>query len=49
MGRVSRNPYLLKLVVEHYELVVFADGRAIVHGTDDVGTAQAVFGMYVGN
>jgi molybdopterin-synthase adenylyltransferase len=49
VGRVTRNQFLVKLVVDAYELVIFADGRAIVHGTEDIGKAQAVYAMYVGN
>lgn len=49
VGQVSRNQFLLRLVVEGYELTVFADGRAIVGGTDDVATARTVYAKYVGN
>jgi adenylyltransferase/sulfurtransferase len=49
VGRVTVNPFLLRLEVEGYELTVFPDGRAIVAGTDDVATARTVFAKYVGN
>ena len=38
VGRVSRNRYLLRLAVEGYQLTLFPDGRAIISGTDDVGS-----------
>jgi adenylyltransferase/sulfurtransferase len=49
VGRVTRNPFLLKLEVDHYALTVFPDGRAIVGGTDDIPTAKTVYAKYVGH
>jgi adenylyltransferase/sulfurtransferase len=49
VGRLIRNPFLLKLYVEQYELTVFPDGRAIIGGTDDVATAKTVYAKYVGS
>jgi molybdopterin/thiamine biosynthesis adenylyltransferase len=48
LGRVTRNPYLVRLRVEPYEITVFADGRAIVSGTDDPAEARTVYAKYVG-
>src|SRR5690606_32164310 len=48
LGRVSANPYLLRLEVEEYRITIFADGRAIVSGTDDVAEARAVHARYIG-
>jgi adenylyltransferase/sulfurtransferase len=48
IGRVAANPYLLRLDVESYRVTVFADGRSIVSGTDDVGVARAVHARYIG-
>lgn len=48
IGRVSRNPYLLRLAVEDYTITLFADGRAIIGGTDDIATARSVYAKYVG-
>ena len=42
------NPYLLRLEVEKYRITIFADGRAIVSGTDDVAEARAAYARYVG-
>ena len=49
VGQVTRNPFLLRLRVEPYELTVFPDGRAIVGGTDDVATARTLYAKYIGN
>jgi molybdopterin-synthase adenylyltransferase len=48
VGQVTVNPYLLRLVVEGYEITVFADGRAIVAGTDDPAVARTVYARFVG-
>jgi adenylyltransferase/sulfurtransferase len=49
VGRVSRNPFLLRLAVDDFVLTVFPDGRAIVGGTDDVAAARNLYARYVGN
>jgi len=49
VGQVTRNPFLLRLAVDAYEITVFADGRAIVSGTDDPAIARAVYDRYVGS
>jgi molybdopterin-synthase adenylyltransferase len=43
-----QNPFLLQLVVDGYELTVFADGRAIVGGTSDPAQARTIYARYVG-
>lgn len=49
VGKVSHNRFLLRLLVDDYQITVFADGRAIVGGTDDISTAKTVFAKYIGN
>jgi adenylyltransferase/sulfurtransferase len=49
VGVVTQNRYLLRLAVDGYVLTIFADGRAIISGTDDVATARTVYARYVGN
>ncbi len=49
VGRVSRNPFLLRLHVAEYIVTLFADGRAIIGGTDDVAVARTVYARYIGN
>ena len=48
-GTVMRNPFLLRLTVEPYVLTVFADGRAIIGGTDDISVARNLYAKYIGN
>ncbi len=48
VGQVTRNEYLLRLRVDHYEITVFPDARAIISGTDDVSEAKTVYAKYVG-
>jgi molybdopterin-synthase adenylyltransferase len=48
VGRVTRNPFLLRLEVGNYTLTIFADGRAIISGTDDIATARTVYAKYIG-
>jgi adenylyltransferase/sulfurtransferase len=49
VGPVTRNPFLVRLKVEGYELTIFADARAIISGTNDIATARAVYAKYIGN
>jgi molybdopterin-synthase adenylyltransferase len=49
VGRVSRNPFLLRLTVDDYILTVFPDGRAIIGGTDDIATARTLYAKYIGS
>lgn len=49
LGTLSRNPFLLRLKVDQYEITVFPDGRAIVAGTSDIATARAVYARYIGH
>jgi hypothetical protein len=49
VGRVERNRFLLRAVIDGYQLTVFADGRAIVNGTYDVAVAKSLYARYIGN
>ena len=42
------NRFLLKAHVDDYELTLFADGRAIIKGTDDRDLAQSLYARYFG-
>lgn len=48
VGRVERNPFLLRLAVGDYVLTVFADGRTIVGGTNDIAIARTLHARYIG-
>jgi adenylyltransferase/sulfurtransferase len=47
-GEVMSNDHLVRFRAPDAELVVFADGRAIVKGVADVARARAVYARYVG-
>jgi molybdopterin/thiamine biosynthesis adenylyltransferase len=47
-GTVTSNDYLLRTVVDGHEMTVFADGRAIIKGTDDLALARSMYARYVG-
>jgi adenylyltransferase/sulfurtransferase len=48
VGTVRANEFALRFQTGEYELTVFADGRAIVKGTDDPGIARSLYARYVG-
>ncbi|MCX7852795.1 MAG: ThiF family adenylyltransferase [Anaerolineae bacterium] len=48
LGRVRQNPYLVIAEIDGYELTVFADGRAIIKGTEDPELARSLYARYVG-
>jgi molybdopterin/thiamine biosynthesis adenylyltransferase len=48
LGEVRVNEFALRFIVDCYELTIFADGRAIVKGTDDPGIARGLYARYVG-
>ncbi len=48
VGQVASNEFLLRLIVDGYELTVFPDARAIIKGTDDEQVARSVYARYIG-
>ena len=48
LGRVERTPFLLRADIDAWRLTVFADGRAIIGGTEDPALAKSVYVRYVG-
>lgn len=48
-GRVVANDYLVRFQANGADLVVFADGRAIVKGVSDAAQARSVYARYVGS
>lgn len=48
IGTVRANEFALRLSLPKYEITVFADGRAIIKGTQDVGVARSLYSQYVG-
>ncbi|MET3209568.1 UNVERIFIED_CONTAM: molybdopterin/thiamine biosynthesis adenylyltransferase [Paenibacillus sp. PvR008] len=47
-GRVERNPFLVSFSEGAHRLVIFADGRALIHGTKDVTEARKIYHRYLG-
>jgi molybdopterin-synthase adenylyltransferase len=47
-GKVESNPYLVSFTEEPYRMVVFADGRALIHGTSDIAAARSFYHRYFG-
>ncbi|MGM0854102.1 MAG: thiazole biosynthesis adenylyltransferase ThiF [Bacillota bacterium] len=45
---VDRNPYLISFEVESYRIVLFRDGRTLIHGTKDIREAKTIYHRYLG-
>jgi adenylyltransferase/sulfurtransferase len=48
VAAVRSNEYLVRFTADGKELVVFADGRAIIKGVADISQARALYARYVG-
>ncbi|MGN7490898.1 MoeB/ThiF family adenylyltransferase [Paenibacillus sp. SAF-054] len=47
-GKVESNPFLVSFATGAHRLVIFADGRALIHGTKDISEARTVYHRYFG-
>jgi molybdopterin-synthase adenylyltransferase len=47
-NEVRSNDFLLRCRISPYDLTVFADGRAIVKGTQDPTVARSLYARYIG-
>lgn len=47
-GHIEQNPFLLSFTVGKQRLVMFQDGRALVHGTKDIAEAKTLYHRYFG-
>lgn len=47
-GQVVVNPHLLRFETEGKKFVLFADGRAIIHGTEDTTEARSLYARFIG-
>ncbi|WP_456276078.1 thiazole biosynthesis adenylyltransferase ThiF [Bacillus sp. AK128] len=47
-GKVERNPFLLSFDTGHHRLVIFQDGRVLIHGTKDITEAKGIYHRYLG-
>ncbi len=48
LGVLEKNRFLLRAVIDGYQLTVFSDGRAIISGTYDLAVAKSLYARYVG-
>lgn len=49
VAEVRRNDFLLRFRVPPYEMTVFADGRAILKGSQDPAIARSLYARYIGS
>lgn len=45
-GLVELNDFLLSFTIEEERLVLFTDGRALIHGTNDIDKARTLYHRY---
>lgn len=48
VAEVRHNEFLLRFRIPPHEMTVFADGRAIVKGTQDPAVARSLYARYIG-
>ena len=48
LAHVEQNRFLLRAVIDGYQLTVFSDGRAIINGTYDLALAKSLYARYIG-
>ncbi|MDL4839623.1 thiazole biosynthesis adenylyltransferase ThiF [Aquibacillus rhizosphaerae] len=47
-GKMAKNPYLLSFDTGEHRLVIFKDGRVLIHGTKDITEAKTIYHKYLG-
>lgn len=45
--KVEQNPYLVSCTIDDHRIVVFKDGRVLIHGTKDITEAKGLYYKYV--
>ena len=48
-AQVDFNGYMMRILVDGYQIALFADGRSIIRGTEDFSKARAVYAKYIGS
>ncbi len=48
IGDVSVNQFMLRFQTANEAITLFADGRAIISGTDDIARAKSIYTQYIG-
>jgi molybdopterin-synthase adenylyltransferase len=49
VGAVRQNDFLLRFSIPPHEMTVFADGRAILKGSQDPALARSLYARYIGS
>ncbi len=49
LGEVTHNDFLLRFRKPPHEIVLFRNGRAIIHGVTDVQSARTLYARYIGH
>lgn len=47
-GKVTQNDYLLSFSTDNNRMVIFKDGRVLIHGTKDIAEAKSLYHRYLG-
>ena len=47
-GDIQKNPYLLACQAEDYRIVIFQDGRVVLHGIQDIQKAKTIYYRLLG-
>ncbi|TYR75132.1 thiazole biosynthesis adenylyltransferase ThiF [Rossellomorea vietnamensis] len=47
-GKIERNPFLLSFEISGNRLVLFQDGRVLIHGVSDISEAKKIYHRYLG-
>lgn len=45
---VAANPYLISCRSDDMKMVLFQDGRALIHGTNDIARAKSIYHKWIG-
>ncbi|MEE2822058.1 MAG: ThiF family adenylyltransferase [Acidobacteriota bacterium] len=48
-GQVTFNQHMMRIRIGKYEIALFADGRSIIRGTNDISKAKAIYAQYIGS
>ena len=49
LGEVHYNDFLLRFLIDGYEMTVFRDARSIVKGTSDASVARGLYSRFIGD
>jgi adenylyltransferase/sulfurtransferase len=49
LGTVTANRFLVRFQIDDFVITAFADGRAIINGTEDLAVAKRLYTQYIGS